>query len=129
MENLYNNCRYNYWEKLKTLWQKENYWFWANSPLSRCLQKTSAADASKCVYRLERVKTEKFVTFIPSFNHFTHGADANIVAWKAFFSFNCHNWFSTLFQNSISIYWYISNICLDIFKVVCYRFVVCGKEF
>ena len=43
MENLY-NCSYNYWKKLKTFWPRE-----------KCFQKSSAADASNCVYRWERV--------------------------------------------------------------------------
>ena len=54
MEILY-NCKYNYWKKLKTLWQKEKL-----IVLSQCFQKSSAADASKCVYRWERVKKEYF---------------------------------------------------------------------
>ena len=51
IEHLF-KCRYNYCKKLKRMWQKEKLLV-----LSRCFQKSSAADMLKCVYSWERVNS------------------------------------------------------------------------
>ena len=49
---------------------------------------------------------------------------------------NCSSWaispfatmFSTLFNNLVFLYSYFPLFCIDVFKVICCRFAVCGKE-
>ena len=125
-----NKCRHNYWTKLENIVAEgEIARFEQFLILSQCFQKSSAADASKCVYMWERVNKIPRKDASWSLLQQTlleNNVTKREIAQKGAIS-PLAPMFSTRFNNYTLFDRDFPHLCKYVIKVVCCRLLYVGK--